>query len=885
MKFKSDIEVQAGLKDSAGNAGTSGQVLSTSGTSVSWVDPALLPADSAENLITEVYNETGATLTKGTVVYINGGHGNLPTITKALATSDATSAQTYGVVRADITNNNNGWAVVTGRLEDLDTQAYSPGTVLYLSSTTAGQWTSTKQYAPNHLVYVGIVVRSHPTQGIVEVKIQNGYELDELHNVAAQTPSNNDGIFYNTSSSLWEAKSISAAGGQAQLSGTGFVKASGTTISYDNTTYYPYPTGTTSQYVRGDGSLATFPTIPATPTLDQVLTAGNTSLIAANAGTLGVWDNVNSGYMQIRAIDNSFLFEDSAANKILSAEQGIFSIYKSGTITANLYTTLLTASRDYNFPNASGTLALTSDISGFISGSGTTNYVPKFTSSSAIGDSLIYDNGTNAIVGSTSNSGLGNVKLLVKQSGTLDYEGLSVVSSSNDNFISASHTGSIARLSSSYGNTGSYTPLALTTSGIDRIYVTTGGNVGIGTNSPNVELSLYQASTPRFHLQNSTSGVGSTSGFQIALSSTDAYLWNFQNGASIFATNNTERMRITSAGNVGIGTTNPVQSLDVNGLIRSNRTSNTDGALVLGTTGTLLYAADSGGYLASYTANTERMRITSAGNVGIGTASPLFTTSGRTVLDVNGSSSSLISLSVGGVAGSYLYQVSGNLNITNDSNGSIINYTGGLERMRITSAGNVGIGTSSPAAKLDVTGDALINGVTVGRGSGNQSSNTVLGNAAFINNSSGFGCVVIGTGNSYPPSGNVVDFNNTLSISKGSSAVGDGWPHIWAPDDVSTTSTVEVIAAEGGSYAAMFVEYVIQDGSGNMRGGYIKGIWSSDLSTLKMTEETTSSIGVTTDYVFDLVDNGSNSAALQLTSISGNSIYCAVSSRLLTRPY
>lgn len=159
----------------------------------------------AQNLITDVYNETGATLAKGTVVYINGGHGNLPTITKALATSDATSAQTYGVVQLDITNNNNGHVVVIGTLSDLNTFAYAPGTQLYLSSTTAGQWTDVKQYAPAHLVYVGIVVRQHPTQGIVEVRIQNGFEMDELHNVSAQSPSNNSILQYVSSTSLWTA--------------------------------------------------------------------------------------------------------------------------------------------------------------------------------------------------------------------------------------------------------------------------------------------------------------------------------------------------------------------------------------------------------------------------------------------------------------------------------------------------------------------------------------------------------------------------------------------------------------------------------------------------------------------------------------------------------
>jgi hypothetical protein len=167
--------------------------------------------NQALTLIREVYNSTGATLTKGTIVYINGGQGNLPTITKALAVGDTTSAQTFGVVQSDISNQSNGYVVVAGGLNSLDTQAYAAGTALYLSPTTAGAYTSTKPYAPDHIVYIGVVVRSHPTMGVIEVKIQNGYELDELHNVAAQNPSNNDGIFYNTTTSLWEKKSIATA--------------------------------------------------------------------------------------------------------------------------------------------------------------------------------------------------------------------------------------------------------------------------------------------------------------------------------------------------------------------------------------------------------------------------------------------------------------------------------------------------------------------------------------------------------------------------------------------------------------------------------------------------------------------------------------------------
>jgi hypothetical protein len=184
-------------------AGTTSQYID--GTGALQTFPTLLASDK---LIHLVRNNSGATISKGTIVYINGALGNKPTIAKALATSDATSAQTYGVVQADIANNADGNIVVIGDVENLDTSAVTEGTQLYLSGTTAGAYTTTKTYAPTHLVYIAVVLRSHPTLGIIGVKIQNGYEMDELHNVSAQSPANNDGLFYNSTTSLWEKNTI-----------------------------------------------------------------------------------------------------------------------------------------------------------------------------------------------------------------------------------------------------------------------------------------------------------------------------------------------------------------------------------------------------------------------------------------------------------------------------------------------------------------------------------------------------------------------------------------------------------------------------------------------------------------------------------------------------
>jgi len=186
---------------------------------------------SSPRLITQVRNETGATLTKGTVVYINGASGNKATVTKALATGDTTSAQTLGLILADISTNNNGYVILAGDIAGLDTSAFAAGTQLYLSSSTAGTYTSTKQYAPNHLVYVGVVTRSHVNQGSIEVRIQNGYEMDELHNVSAQNATNGQVLIYNETTDLWEKNTLTDGTGITITEGAGSITVNNTGVT------------------------------------------------------------------------------------------------------------------------------------------------------------------------------------------------------------------------------------------------------------------------------------------------------------------------------------------------------------------------------------------------------------------------------------------------------------------------------------------------------------------------------------------------------------------------------------------------------------------------------------------------------------------------------
>lgn len=165
-------------------------------------------AGQASTLVREVKNMTGATLTKGTVVYISGANGNKALVSKALATTDELSSRTFGMLQSDILNNGLGNCVIIGDLTGVNTSAFAEGAQLYLSGVTAGTFTQTKILAPTHLVYVGKVTSVHPTQGQIEVGIQNGYELSEIHDVAISTPINNDALVYETATGLWKNKEI-----------------------------------------------------------------------------------------------------------------------------------------------------------------------------------------------------------------------------------------------------------------------------------------------------------------------------------------------------------------------------------------------------------------------------------------------------------------------------------------------------------------------------------------------------------------------------------------------------------------------------------------------------------------------------------------------------
>lgn len=155
-------------------------------------------------LVSYVRNVEATTITTGTCVYLFGATGDHATVKRADNNSDTTSSKTIGVAGANITASNNGPIVTRGYVDGIDlSTGYTAGDILWLGEN--GAFTTTKPTSPDHLVFIGVVVRA-TNNGIIYVATQNGYELDELHNVSLPSP--NSGEFLGYDGSLWVSRKV-----------------------------------------------------------------------------------------------------------------------------------------------------------------------------------------------------------------------------------------------------------------------------------------------------------------------------------------------------------------------------------------------------------------------------------------------------------------------------------------------------------------------------------------------------------------------------------------------------------------------------------------------------------------------------------------------------
>ena len=652
MKFKNYIEVQSGIKDSADSPGTLDQVLTSTETGVAWVNPGTISAEAATLVVIECKNTSGATITKGTPVYQTGTVGATDVI--EIAPADAlisTGKQpAIGLLQTTLNNNGFGKVVITGE---------------FLNFTT------------------------DPIDGV--------------------TPTTGDKVFLKSGGGLTLTKPTGAENGIQNLGLIGKVSGGNagsiTVSSIMRTNDVPnLPTG---KIWVGDGNTIVSDTV----FLDEPngrMGIGTTSpsyKLQVN-GTIAVASNIATDAIRL-SIDEATTFPGSntSATRLLN-----FVGSNAGPNTE------IGGIRWLNTDGDSGNYQYhAAGITSHNSGESNDGDLRFFVSSNASADSS-----TGVIeamrINPTGNVGIGTTSPALQSAGTgihlnattsseLKFtnnttgitasDGTALVSNGNDFLINNRETGKIT----------------LGTSNSVRMTVLSGGNVGIGTTSPLGTLDVRSDasnSVPKIIVGNSTTTYNQTNSGSIVFTEGGAYehmeiTYDGLSNKLLFNSpidSATGLLTINRGGNVGIGTTSPGDKLEVVGNIKTSGTGNTQVILESGGACVMdLLNAQSEAYLRTTTAhdlhfrttNLNRMVIKAAGNVGIGTTSP-----GYPLEISNNAITSLVYQRTGVSANKWGFHSDNNATYWQ-------NVTSGSLLFTLQNGGNVGIGTTSPGVKLDVS--------------------------------------------------------------------------------------------------------------------------------------------------------------------------------------
>lgn len=152
-----------------------------------------------------VKNQTGSTITKGSIVYANGtvGASGRITVAKFIANGSIESKYLLGITAHDLTDGEDGYVISFGKIRQVNTDTFAAGAILYPSPTTAGVWTDVEPVAPNIDMPIGFCINSHVNNGTIAIRVASGYKLHELHDLAISSPIDKASLYYKSSEGLW----------------------------------------------------------------------------------------------------------------------------------------------------------------------------------------------------------------------------------------------------------------------------------------------------------------------------------------------------------------------------------------------------------------------------------------------------------------------------------------------------------------------------------------------------------------------------------------------------------------------------------------------------------------------------------------------------------
>jgi hypothetical protein len=288
-------------------------------------------------------------------VYITGSSGDNKTVLYARANSETTSANTLGLMTETVTGGNKGFCTTFGLVRNINTSNLTEGGAVWLSKDTAGAMTAVRPEAPNNGVFIGFCVRKHASTGVIFVNVQNGYELEELHNVYAPSPTNGQVLTYVSGNSRWEAATVADQSATNELQ-TLSVAANTATLSNSGG----------SVTIAGGG-------------INTVATAGSTITVTGTEVDGSVTN-------EIQTIDTFSLSGQTLRASLSNDNQA------AKTVTLPVID--INAGTNVTVTDTNGVYTISSSGGGGgITGTGVTDYLPQWTSTSNIDTSGLYWSG------------------------------------------------------------------------------------------------------------------------------------------------------------------------------------------------------------------------------------------------------------------------------------------------------------------------------------------------------------------------------------------------------------------------------------------------------------------------------------------------------------